>query len=206
MGTMVARTQHQIFDEWKASGPTGKWHDYWVQRWDKQLSIYEALGWSLIPIYRREKFPARDANWKSDRFSYDVIRWHIRQGGNVAVNAGDSHLVVLDYDSKYLPPELERMCSRVPTISTAKGFAYVTHPPSDGELFDRLKANYPHFDSPRGEGKYELLPLSETCAMPKHGLGGCHHDFRVREWVGEWLRLPIPPFTKFAEMALEAHE
>jgi len=199
---MMARTHNSIFEAWKATNPTERFHDYWVRRWDWELGSYAGLGWSLIPVYHREKFPVHDANWKSDRFSYDVIRFHVRQGGNVALNAGDSGIVVLDYDSKYVPPQLEKKILEVPTINTAKGFAFLTKPPSEGDLFDRLKASYPHFDSPRGEGKYELLPLSETCAMKDHGLGGCHHDFRVREWVGEGLKLPIPPFSGFCKEVL----
>ena len=142
--------------------------------------------------------------------SYDELKRDALRGDNIALNAGDSNVVVLDYDSKYLTPKLERLLVETPSITTPKGFAILTRPPADGPLFDELKARYPPFDAPRGEGKYELLPISESCGVKGHGTKvdgkefDCPHDYRIRSWVLglDSLSLPIRPFRDTAEMML----
>jgi hypothetical protein len=201
----MAKTHDEIFQRWKDSNPGERFRDYWKKRWDDELEAYFSLGWELIPVRQKDKQPQRAANWKTDRFPYDVIRWHVLQRGNVAVNAGESGIIVLDYDSKEVPRELFEMLDEMPVIDTAKGYAFITKPPFEGATFDRLQARFKDFDSPRGEGKYELVPLSETCAVPKHDTKDATcppHDFRVREWCGRGLSNKIPEFNSFVESVL----
>lgn len=209
----MALTHEEVFQRWKASSPTERFRDYWERRWEEQINRYQELGWQLIPVIHHDKQPVRGANWKSEHFSYDVIRWHLTQacpnchiqGGNIAVNAGDSGIIILDYDHKAIPSTISQVFNTMPVIDTPKGYAFVTTPPMDAALFDRLKLAYPDFDAPRGEGKYELVPLSETCAVPKHGTKDAlcpPHDLRIRDWIGDGLKLPIPTFSDFAEIVL----
>lgn len=193
------------FKVWKAAGPHAEsWSEKRTREWTEHIDLYLSRGWVLIPCQHRQKWPDKGANWKTMKFSGELLKWHVTHGGNVAINAGESGLVICDYDSKFLPARLMEMIGTMPVVTTPKGFAFFTKAPVDESLANALFSAYPAFDVPRAEGMYEVVPLSETC---KFDTRGAHkvpdsdhvHDFRVRRWIGgpKSILLNTPPFMDF---------
>jgi hypothetical protein len=201
----LARTRLQLLNEWRASGRGGLWEDYWAGLWTALIRLYISLSFELIPIARLEKMPIRGAYFLTMRFSPDALIKHVLDEGNLALNAGPSNVLALDYDSKILPALLLRLMSFFPTFETPRGYCFLVRPPFDEGSWEQLKKLYPSFESARGEGMYQLLPLSETCAKKGHGTPKAEcppHDYRVRQWVGQGLALPIPTFQEFVRKAI----
>lgn len=204
---LTAPTHSQVYEAWKAGQPSDTWRRYWRKVWEEHIGAYSSLGLSLIPISRREKQAEAGTEWGTETYSPDFMRGFTLAGGNGAIHAGRSDLVILDFDSKSLPPAFEEMATKVPAATTAKGFFFLTRPPFDAELFDRIKAFYGGaVDAARQGTAYELCPPSETCAVGSHGDPSvvCPHDFRIRTWcLGlESLKLPIPTFSAFADRVI----
>jgi|GEM_PF-5491449 hypothetical protein len=225
----------QEFEAWKAEGSHDEsWSDKRNRDWNETIDAYLTAGWVLIPCQHRQKWPDKGADWKADetgickcgtpfdaspmvykcpkcgtaipgRFSPELLKWHVTHGGNVAINAGESGIAICDYDSKYLPPKLIAKIGKMPIIVTPNGYAFLARPPVIEETTKRLWAAFPAFDTPRAEGMYEVVPLSETCKLDKKGahkakpMVTCPHDWRVRRWIGgtKSIGLPMPTFEEF---------
>jgi len=142
---------------------------------------YARLGWSVIPLRRRDKKPAI-ASWKEyqeRRATEDEIRswWEKWPEANIGIATGAvSGIVVLDVDGEDGRRSLEQVAGsdipRTPHTNTGKGRHYLFRHPGGGE-WRNFAGKKPGLDF-RGDGGYIVAPPS------------IHPSGRRYEWV-------IPP-------------
>jgi hypothetical protein len=170
--------------------------------WTRHIDVYESRGWVWIPIRPNSKEPYRGEAWTEQAFNRDSILKNIQHGGNLAIVAGPSGLVVLDLDIDQMP----RLLSSSITLTqrTSRGYQFFTREPFDHELFNRLKEAIPELDIPRTGPMYTVVPLSRTCTQDHGNKHDCKvHDLRVRTWVGEGLEAEALQFPEFVRTVLK---
>lgn len=195
---MSARTENDVFRDFLGAGHTDdglRFREWWRRYWMDHLSEYFDLKWKLVPCGKYSKRPLAGFKWSERSLAYEEAVWYAAQGMNLAVVAGPSNLIVLDYDSEAVKP----FDTLTLTMRTPKGYQFYTCPPYDESLGARLKKR--GFDTPRAGMMFALIPLSRTCVNDRGGSCGCLvHDFRYREWVNFGAD-PLP-FRKVAKVLL----
>jgi len=184
-----AKTQAQMFEIYKGEIYKGlhvndgyRWRDWMKDKWKESIAICQANKFKLLPIGYRTKKPQTGFKWSKMDYSYEEALDHAIKGFNLAIMAGPSKIVMLDYDSHDIDQRLATI--QTLTILTPRGLCFLARTPYDDLAFDRLKEKYPKFDTPRVDIMYALAPLSITCIYDVKGRHQCQqHDYRVREWI-----------------------
>lgn len=170
---------------------------------DVLLEKYSQLGFSLVAISGKTKQPVSFARWSSKDYelSRDYLLNHLENNGNLAVNCGKSipKLVVLDYDSQEINPELLDFTL---TEFTPRGIAFFTIGSYDSKLYKPLKEKFPQLDTARRGSMYQLIPPSSTCSNhSKKCIPKTQCDYKMRVWKD--ISKPIISFREFAQLALK---
>ena len=201
---MIAPTLHEIFEEWKKNGDARTtWTLHWEHIWSEHIATYLSLGWHLMPIAPRSKKPLDHYKWDVAK-PLDQVRAldFMRAGCNIAVVAGPSRLVILDFDSE-IAPELHDMAHLTMTARTPRGYQFYTGADISlgGQLYaryvSRLKRRFPNMDSPRVNVMYALVPPSQS---DRNNEEGEKTDYRVRLWIPGAPEKPIA-FSRFVRIA-----
>lgn len=197
-------TPAQQFEAFKRIHSTVSYTGWKENIWLEQCRLYERLGWVVIPLAHNKKRPMSGYEW-SDSRSYlrtaERMYEYAKTGCNLAVIAGPSKLVLLDFDT-LSDPLLDRFREQTMIMATPKGHCIVTSEPYDDPLMLKLHSKYPSFDNPRRDLMYALVPFSQTCTRDKgKGCNCVRHDYRIREWLTTGNG--IIPFRMFAESALD---
>jgi hypothetical protein len=186
-----------LFRYYKANyeKPGYRWRDYWRDAWTQELNWYCRLGWHIIPIAPREKKPATDT-WVEEPLTFEQMRWYAAAGYNLAVVA--HRLCIIDVDTiERIPNQLFRTLA----MRTPRGYAFFTKG-FNMELWEELREKYrgTFTETPRTDIMYELVPLSVTCADPRHGKEYHRpHVWKVRYWLN---RNPILRFREVVKRCL----
>lgn len=168
-----------------------------MEQWQKHIDFYFSKDWYIIPLSNKSKRPVAGVFWSEKSLTKQEAEEHVREGGNLGVVAGKSGLVILDYDSHEINPELLDLTL---TCRSARGYLFFTREPFSSSLFEKLKANWSHWDVPRVDIMYAVLPLSITCTGEQKKHTCKKHDYRIREFID--MSKKILYFRDFVRKAL----
>jgi hypothetical protein len=171
-----------LFRYYKANyeKPGYRWRDFWRDAWTNELNFYARMGWHIIPIAKREKKPASDT-WTDEPLTFEQMRWYAASGYNLAVVAHDMIVIDIDTVERVPDPLFETLA-----MSTPRGYAFFTEGEFDRNLWRKLAKKYGYTETPRTDIMYELVPLSITCADPRHGKDYHRpHVWKVRYWLNK---------------------
>lgn len=171
-----SRTQHQIFTEWQNTSPNTTWREYWQGLWKQHIELYEKLGFKLICIQYRTKFPVAGVSWDKRTLTYENALTLACKNMNLAVRLMDSNLTIIDWDNRELPQELIPYLNSTMSAMTPRGFhIYFRHDKNyKNRQYDKVrKAVNGKGDMFRGGlvMQYCLIPLSliHPCILDKDG-------------------------------------
>lgn len=202
---MIAPTLHDIFEQWKAlpEKSESSWTQHWEEVWARHISMYLSMKWHLIPLAPKSKQPLDHYKWDVAK-PLDQVRAmdFVRTGCNIAVVAGPSGLVILDFDQE-IAPELRDLIHLTPTVRTPRGYQFFTksdqgHKQTFQVLVKRLKRRFPNMDTPRTDIMYALVPPSQSDLYNETEE---RHDYRVRLWVPGGREEPMG-FSRFVRIAV----
>lgn len=183
----IAPKISEVFEQWKANPYRDKitWTQHWENVWAQHIAMYLSMNWHLIPLAPKSKKPMQRFHWDVEK-PLDQVRAmdFVRSGCNLAVVAGPSNLVILDFDSD-IPPELRDMLHLTQTVRTPRGYQFFCKSDvGDKMTFQRyvrkLKRRFPNMDTPRTDIMYALVPPSQS---DRNNEESENPDYRVRLWV-----------------------
>ncbi len=149
-----------------------KLYQTWLYNQRRELVEFAIdFGFDLIMLAEKSKAPPPTYN--SEPLTLEQALQHIHNGGNLGVR-GNKQLVLLDYDSKELTPELEWLASKTLTIMTPNGWTFITLEPVVDELWLEMEKRFAGFSPSEATVKARLEAEVEESEMP--------------EWVGN---LPV---------------
>ena len=203
-----APTLHELFEAFLTTKDrfSQTWGQHWYQECKRQLDLYYSLNWHVFPIVPYKKAPLAKEPWaeKEYHLPYDIALRMITQKKepfNIAVVAGLSGLVLLDFDVSDIPDGLASLIPLNMTERTPRGGTFFTKAPFDAKLYKKFKKLYPFFDTPRRGLMYCLLPPSRSCIHASREGDNCvQHDYKVRSWISPVMT--PRHFSEFIEQAI----
>jgi hypothetical protein len=218
IGGQEAPSHEEVFQYFKRNSIGKTWREWWMEQWQKHIDFYFSKDWYIIPLSNKSKRPVAGVFWSERSLTKQEAEEHVREGGNLGVVAGKSGLVILDYDSHEINPELLDLTL---TCRSARGYLFFTREPFSSSLFEKLKAGTigvkgaqplgvkgtgvegtkpPGWDVPRVDIMYAVLPLSITCTGEQKKHTCKKHDYRIREFID--MSKKILYFRDFVRKAL----
>jgi hypothetical protein len=142
------------------------------------LSIYEKLGFSMVPLMKNQKIPIEKA-W-TDKEHKKKVEWEewLSNGLNIGVRCGEiSGVTVIDIDQKPIPEELQKILDKYPplfTQETNKGC----------HLFYLYNENLP--TTRIDELKIDILNDGKQCVISPSIIDGVNRKIKI----GELVKIP----------------
>jgi len=176
---------------------------------EHEIDYAESLGLLIYEAGHHSKKPVQGVKFGYDKNALKsrLALTAVARSDNLIGKAGKDH-TWFDYDKTELNPVIQPLTMRTPTQKTPHGYAILTNGALTGSLaktlWDRLRKEAEiqwgeHvMDTARTLNQYEVIPLSETCALPgkngvcdleqhprytHNGNSRVDHDWRIREWI-----------------------